>query len=868
MLRPTRSLLRRIAPAAFAAAFLLAILPGVASGAEAVFQFTGRGFGHGIGMSQYGARGYAERGWTYDAILSHYYTHTKLVTVPPKSVIVYLQEKNVPQALWQARTVEGTMSLTGVPAASPLTAKVTTQVAGSAGQVYTFTATSDGRVQVWFKAREVAAFKGDVTMAEVAPAGHAAMLIVASESGPWGWHNVAYRGSLRFSPKAGVASLRLYNVVGLEDYVRGVVPRESPASWPAEALKAQAVAARSYVMAGGPEVFCTTRSQVYNGWGVWNGVEVVRHDARATTPGTDAKVDAPCAATAGQVLVDADATTAGPIVKAYFFSTSGGWTEDKQNVWGGSADVHFSAVSDPYERSSRHIWFEQRTSAGVLTYNGQPCYSASVVRAKLAAKQLPVPGTLTDIQVTQRGHSGRVMAILLKGAAGDDKLLSGADAIAKFKNAFGWGDTWFYVSRFSFDATSAVLEPGGSVTVGFHVSGAPSYLMNGTITGLLKDGVYTSRALTVKNGYGTVTFTAPGVYLVDSSASNHTDANGWPDPSGGDRRGTQWYVRNPLAGFRVTAAPAFTKTTRIEGPDRYAVSVNASKASFPATSGAVIVVNGAAYADALTASALAGSVPGGAPVLFTTRDVLPATVKAEIARLKPARAYIVGGPGSVGEPVLAAVRSVPGLAGAATARITGRDRYDVARNVALEVRSLGGAVGRVIVVNGYNYADAVAAAGFAYRAKLPILLVTASAVPTPTASAIATLAPTASLVVGGTGSVTPAVRAALPGARGIADGVDRYDMAARLATYLTTREGFLWTRPYLASGTAFSDALVGGPVAGRSNGPLLFVRSGAVPPQTAAALSTYKPLVSVATILGGPGTVSVAVQRAVETLLR
>src|SRR3954449_12137242 len=105
--------------------------------------------------------------------------------------------------------------------------------------------------------------------------------------------------------------LMAVNTVDLDGYVKGVVPGEVPASWPAEALKAQAVAARTYAMttdAGGTtfDQYADTRSQVYRG-------------VAAETPSTDAAV----AQTKGQVV-----TYGGQPVTTYFFSTSGGETED------------------------------------------------------------------------------------------------------------------------------------------------------------------------------------------------------------------------------------------------------------------------------------------------------------------------------------------------------------------------------------------------------------------------------------------------------------------------------------------------------------------------------------------------------------
>src|SRR5262249_56034135 len=115
-----------------------------------------------------------------------------------------------------------------------------------------------------------------------------------------------YRGAIQVDVETG--KLRAINVVGLEQYLYGVVPSEMPYTWAPEALKAQAVAARSYALAtkrsGAFDVYKDTRSQVYLG---------LNHEK----PSTNAAVDA----TAGKVLM-----YGGAIAKTYFFSTSGGRT--------------------------------------------------------------------------------------------------------------------------------------------------------------------------------------------------------------------------------------------------------------------------------------------------------------------------------------------------------------------------------------------------------------------------------------------------------------------------------------------------------------------------------------------------------------
>src|SRR3954465_11846889 len=144
-----------------------------------------------------------------------------------------------------------------------------------------------------------------------APADGALLLVGTSQPGV---ANGRYRGALELRP--GGRGVNAINAIGLESYVRGVVSAESPSAWPAETLKAQAVAARTYAVTSragsisdGFDQFADTRSQMYKG-------------VAAEIASTNAAV----AATAGQVV-----TYAGQPVTTYFFSTSGGHTENIEN---------------------------------------------------------------------------------------------------------------------------------------------------------------------------------------------------------------------------------------------------------------------------------------------------------------------------------------------------------------------------------------------------------------------------------------------------------------------------------------------------------------------------------------------------------
>src|SRR5687768_5513199 len=124
-----------------------------------------------------------------------------------------------------------------------------------------------------------------------------------------------YRGALEIRTAAG-SGLNAINAIAMEDYLLGVVPSESPSSWPAAALEAQAVVARSYALASnvngkGFNQYADTRSQVYRGY-------------LGEAPSTSAAVGA----TRGQIV-----THAGEVATTFFFSISGVYTENIENAF-------------------------------------------------------------------------------------------------------------------------------------------------------------------------------------------------------------------------------------------------------------------------------------------------------------------------------------------------------------------------------------------------------------------------------------------------------------------------------------------------------------------------------------------------------
>jgi stage II sporulation protein D len=372
---------------------LAAVAAGVLTGparAASVLYIRGGGNGHGIGMSQYGADGYALHGKRYRWILAHYYRGTRIGTVGARRTVRVLLSSGAREAslagvsrAWTGAGPGGAGG-TGGAGAPPRQAKRLRP-----GLTYTARPNADGTIALLKpNGKKVGTFRAPLEVTGPEP-------ITLARVG-------SYHGTLALRPdRAG--GIQTVDVVSLEDYVRGVISAEMPSDWAPEALKVQAVAARTYAITtsvGGPgfDLYPDTRSQMYRG-------------VAAETPATDAAV----AATRGQVV-----TYDGAPVVSYFFSSSGGHTENIENVWPGAKpepwlrgvpDRYDGAAGDPYHRWSVRM----------------PLASAA---AKLGGSV--VKGSLVGIRVLGRGVSPRIVTAEVVGTKGRTTV-SGAS----LQRAFG-----------------------------------------------------------------------------------------------------------------------------------------------------------------------------------------------------------------------------------------------------------------------------------------------------------------------------------------------------------------------------------------------------------------------------------------------
>jgi SpoIID/LytB domain protein len=457
---------RRAAAAVLTSAMVAGTLGGALGGAPATAVSTdqsywvpvgkqivvkGRGYGHGHGMSQHGAQGAALNGLTYKEIADFYYPGTEWGKVSGKVRVLISADTTddvvvSPTDGLAVRNLEDKTTHV-LPVRDDVTRwrlcvrKGRTVVEFYSGRWRRLT--EDWARQIYGNAEFFAS--GPITL--WTPSG-----------------NKTYRGNLRSaSPSPGSAARDTVNVVSMDQYVMGVVPYEMPASWHPEAVKAQAVAARTYAtwsrnqrMRGHYQICDTTACQVYGG-----------------VSGEDSRSNAAVGATRRQILRYADQPAF-----TQFSASSGGWTS------AGSVP-YLPAQEDPYDGwdgNTVHSW-------------------STTVDASRLERSHPSIGTLRRILVTSREGNGewqgRVTELVLDGS--DGQVTISGDS---FRWAFGLRSSWF-----SIEPTPIMTRwtrIGGTDSALGGVRGGEYAIAKGAAQRFQKGRIFYSRKTGAKELYGRI----------------------------------------------------------------------------------------------------------------------------------------------------------------------------------------------------------------------------------------------------------------------------------------------------------------------------------------------------------------------------
>lgn len=289
-----------------------------------------------------------------------------------------------------------------------------------------------------------------------------------------------YYGSFRYQ-RFGGGNLTVVNIVDMEDYINCVISQEMSEGWPLETLKAQAVAARSFVVSSSTkhlsykfDVCATTDCQAYTG---------VERIGPTTTKATEETV--------GQY-----AWYDGKIAQTFYFSCDGGATENSENVWI-SAVPYLRGVVDPWEATVESEIIKQRKN-----YHYSVTYTKTELEQKLQAKNYDIKN-LVGVTLTST-------------ALGNVKSITFADASGKTQTIFG-------------DSARIFIYPSGSVrftmTSG---SGGGGYYVNGSDSSISSvSGAY------AVDGGGNMSQVGEGVYVITGAGTEQLQSP-QPSDSGGD----------------------------------------------------------------------------------------------------------------------------------------------------------------------------------------------------------------------------------------------------------------------------------------------------------------------------------------------
>jgi SpoIID/LytB domain protein len=419
--------MRRVACAvAIAALFAVPLVGGVPGAASATvteppitiganqthLMVTYRGNGHGHGMSQWGAFGAATMRRTYQQILAFYYPRTVFRTAPTSARIRVLLTDAGSSTMVQAQSG---LLVSGVASALKTTNVLRYRLVANTGTGLNLQRLSNAKGAHWLTIHANLA-----NNAEFHRTGYAAVRLYLSDGTSTSYYGVLR--AVRASPSGTSGGVQTVNRLTYDKYVQGVVPRESPASWPAAATDAQAVAARTYgdfevhnSAPGSSYDICDTSScQVYGGHVHYN------HD------GTVRWTDFPKAAadTSNKIL-----KYAGQPVFAQFSASNGGWL-----VAGDPPQPYLVAKADPYDIAK----YDPYINAVV-----DPPLSVKAVANRLGLTKL------TELTLTRDGHGtwgGRVVGGTVTGTGVGGQPVSIDITGGQLQSALALGTTWVQIT--------------------------------------------------------------------------------------------------------------------------------------------------------------------------------------------------------------------------------------------------------------------------------------------------------------------------------------------------------------------------------------------------------------------------------------
>ena len=364
-----------------AAILVIAALGGAPpAAAKTLFTLTGHGWGHGIGLSQWGAYGYAKHGWSYQRMLRHYYRGTRLEHVRPgRKERVLLAERSSVHIHLDA----GATARTGEGHSRRL----------RAGSYRIDGGSSPRRLRVWSHSRWAYIWKRIPESIRITPHGRPIRLNDSAN----GFRRAHWWGSFRIFRSGG--TLTLVDAVGLDRYAASVAACEVPSDWPSQALRAQAVVSRSYALA------------TKNPGGLFDAYPDTRSQSACPVEHVSERIARAADATRRRVV-----TYHGHVATTFYSSSSGGRTSSISASWGGTDLPYLVPVRDRYDRAGGH--------------NPNHTWEAVGYRPRRLAAQLDLSHRVTRVDPTIDRASRRVLRLTVHTRGGGSTRLSAGTVFA------------------------------------------------------------------------------------------------------------------------------------------------------------------------------------------------------------------------------------------------------------------------------------------------------------------------------------------------------------------------------------------------------------------------------------------------------
>ncbi|WP_052504482.1 SpoIID/LytB domain-containing protein [Rossellomorea aquimaris] len=647
-----------------------------------------------------------------------------------------------------------------------------------------------------------------------------------------GNYDKQYLGEVEFTVESS-KYVRPVNHINLEDYLKGVVPAEMPASWGGngglDALKAQAVAARTFVLkkANNPSnpnpwtIYDGQSDQVYKGYD-WN-----TYTTKAVNE------------TQGEVLKKGDS-----YAEAFYSSSNGGRVFSNQNVWGSDLVPYLETKPDIYDAK--------------ISPHGN--WAVPLAKSQFDASEL-------DLKKPEAWWSD--------AKEKDQTIISNMKSWLKNKNHLDEKseikivdikDVSFDIPDSSFTSTD-VLK--GTVSFTYFEKKDSGFVKNEDETIKLQTKTINDRSYNIRFMLGTSIMKSPYVKELKETDELYTiNGGGFGHGIGMSQYGA-YQMSKEGNNFRTILGYYYPTTSvnreldlndyshELEGIDRYETSVSVSEYGWENKSKAVVIGRGDLSIDALTGSVLAKKLDS--PLLLTTSKSLPDTVLDEIKRLQPEKVYLLGGTNAISSNVENQLKGLSDVT-----RISGAERYETAVKVADEINNNHEIF---VVTKDEKSPDALSIASYASMMQIPILYTTKDSLHESVEAYMKENTINKVTIIGGQSAVSTEVERQL---MSLASDVSRVYGDDRYQTSLTIAEKysseFEEKTLFFARGDVFIDALPASSLAAAMKSPLILTRKDQLPDNVKAWLDERTVLADTY-FLGGKGAISESVRQDIQQAL-